>query len=102
MKRYAKPMTVLVTPPDSGVSMDAAPESSFDIESLLEQSLNILSREIRNLARMSASGKLEGSDAKDLVSYVKLLSELKQEQQEKAASMTDEELANAAKQTNES
>ncbi len=64
----------------------------FDVEALLNKGAEILRREITNLMRLSAKGKLEGGDARDLVAYIKLLSELKTEQQAALKNMTDEEL----------
>jgi hypothetical protein len=63
-----------------------------DISTLLNQGSLVLSREIHNLLLESAVGKLEAGSARDLVAYLKLLHELKKEQENKLANLTDEEL----------
>jgi len=45
-----------------------------------------------NLMSKSSGGKLPPADARDLATYVKLLSELKKEQAETLANLTPEEL----------
>lgn len=69
-----------------------APEP-FDVERLLSSGAEILRREIVNLMRESSSGKLEPNSARDLVNYIKLLSELKEKQAKELENLSDEELA---------
>lgn len=69
---------------------------AMDIDALLLRTGLILQREVKNLTIASASGKLLPAHAKDLVAYIKLLSELKAEQENQAAAMTDDELKAAA------
>lgn len=64
----------------------------FTLESQLEKATEILRREITNLMIESSSKKLSPSSAKDLVAYIKLLSELKAEQQEDLSKLTEEQL----------
>ena len=75
---------------------EEAPVANFDVVSLLDKAGLILQREVTNLAIASASGKLLPAHARDLVAYVKLLHDLKREQEDTAASLTDEELKAAA------
>lgn len=85
MKRYAKPTTALPAPA-------AIPDGTFDVVELLGKSSELLRREILNLMAESARGKLSPNSAKDLVAYIKLLNELKQEQEEALAKLDDDEL----------
>lgn len=90
MRRIAKPMTVFPVAQEEQHSELGLPE--LDIEALLSKSAEILRREITNLMTASARGKLEAADSRDLVAYIKLLSELKTEKQKELASLTDEQL----------
>lgn len=67
-------------------------EHEFDIDDLLGRTMEILRREIKHLMTASADGKLVSNNAKDLVAYVKLLSDIKQEQDEFLRNLTDEQL----------
>lgn len=64
----------------------------FTLESQLEKATEILRREITNLMIESSSKKLSPASAKDLVAYIKLLSELKAEQSETLEGLSDEQL----------
>lgn len=89
MRRYAKPTTQLPTQP-------SVPEGSFDVVELLEKGGELLRREILNLMSESSRGKLSPNSAKDLVAYIKLLNELKAEQQEELEGLDDEALRKLA------
>ena len=89
MKRYVKPNTVIS---DSGIKTEAAPAGELDITDLLEKGGEILRREITNLMVESSGKKLSPNSAKDLVSYLKLLTELATEQKKALSEMTDEDL----------
>jgi hypothetical protein len=90
VKRIVRaPNTVIPTPAD----VDTSELPDFDVEKLLANSGAILAREIKNLMMASSRGKLEASDARDLVAYIKLLSELKEAQKAEMADMTEEQLA---------
>lgn len=71
--------------------------AEFDVESLLSKGGEILKREIRNLLRESANGKLSAGSARDLVAYLRLLSELKIEEHEVANKLSTDELEALAK-----
>lgn len=95
MKRYIK------SPPPAesrGASTGtppaaAAPETGiFDVEDLLAKTGEILRREVLNLMSKSSGGKLSPTDARDLVNYVRLLAELKAEQDAVLSELSDEEL----------
>lgn len=89
MNRLSKPNQLTDTHPE-----DAEP---LDVSKLLDKGAAILRREITNLMRESSSGKLSPGSARDLVQYLRLLHELKAEQQEQLANLTDEELLNLTK-----
>lgn len=100
MKRYAKAPNTIVHP--AGQPSETPPPYSeelvdFDIERMLAQGGEILRREIRNLMSASAKGKLDAAGARDLVAYLKLLSELKAQQQAEFADMDEEELKKFSK-----
>lgn len=59
---------------------------------MLAKGAEILRREISNLMIESSGKKLSSASAKDLVNYLKLLSEIKLEQEKFLGSLTDEEL----------
>jgi hypothetical protein len=64
----------------------------ISIQRLIDDSLLILFREIRNLTILSVRGKLESTEARDLRDHLKLLFELKDREQETLKNLTDEEL----------
>lgn len=66
--------------------------SEISVDRLIDDGLLILYREIRNLKMLSANGKLEPNDAKDLRDHVKLLFELQLRQNQILKNLTDEEL----------
>lgn len=72
-------------------------EGDFDVNALLSRGGEILKREIRNLLRESANGKLGAGSARDLVAYLRLLSELKIDEEAAANELTEEELRKLAK-----
>lgn len=94
MKHIAKP-----NPSASAVEQQLAPSevTEFDVDVLLAKSGVILQREISNLLRASAAGKLDRGQSQDLVAYVRLLSDIAKEQKEYLASLTDEQIASLKK-----
>lgn len=74
------------------------PISEISIDRLIDDSLGVLYREIKNLVSLSARGKLEPNDARDLRDHLKLLFELKAREKDSLAGITDEQIkAQAAK-----
>lgn len=69
----------------------------FDVEALLAKGGEILKREFRNLMRESASGKLSPGSARDLSTYLRLLSELKIDESAAANALTEAELRKIAR-----
>jgi hypothetical protein len=94
MKRYPV-KTVQMNVPKEAVKDDSS--EAFDVEQLLNRGGIILRREVQNLLMESSAGKLSPTSARDLVAYVKLLSELKAEQSKEISNLTDEELSALAK-----
>lgn len=97
MKRYAKPVTAL---PQDKEPMDAAPPppiSDISVTRLIDDGLVALYREMKNLLMMSAKGKLDPANAKDLRDHMKLLFELKAQEAGSLKDITDEELKAQAK-----
>ena len=87
MKRYAKPMTEL---PKASLASEA--DITFDIEKLLDRGGLILARDLSNIMAEGSRGKLSATSARDLVSYIRLLSEIKESIEAELDSLTDEEL----------
>lgn len=84
-------------PSDPGTQQDAATGvSSLDIENLLDKCAVVLQREISNLMMESSGKKLGPASARDLVAYIKLLSELKANMKAELASLNDEALRKLA------
>lgn len=92
MKRII-PQTNNVAPSSPAVAPppDAA-AGVFDIDALLAKAGEIVRREIMNLMSESSGKKLSPASARDLVAYVKLLSEIKMERDKALSDMSDEEL----------
>ncbi len=93
MKRYPKPNTEIK---ETGAIMEET-SGAFDVQNELEMCEEILRREVRNLMSESSRGKLSEKSARDLSSYIKLLSEMRDEQREKLKDLTKEELEKLAK-----
>lgn len=90
MKRFIRQNTVLPSEPKP----DTIPNlgSDFDVVDLLDKGAEILKREISNLMIESSGKKLSPNSAKDLIGYLKLLNELKLEQNKTLGELSDEEL----------
>lgn len=70
---------------------DARPDA-LSIDDMLEDSILILSREIKNLRQESSLGLLSRDSSNALTGYIKLLKELKREEKELLDNLSDEEL----------
>lgn len=80
------------SPQEPEVSTDVGPAPTFDVEELLNKGGELLRREIANLLGESSRGKLSAASARDLVAYIRLLSELKEAQAAELADLPDAEL----------
>jgi hypothetical protein len=89
MKRYIVKNNTPIPPPDVDMEVHAGP---FDIDELLNKGGEILRREVSNLLMESSRGKLSSASARDIVSYIKLLSEIKESQKGDLENLTDEQL----------
>lgn len=75
-------------------------KESIEIKDLLKGSLESLSREINNIIHFSKMGKLNTNSSRDLVSYIKLLHEMKKEDDQLINDLTDQELHDFLKKNN--
>lgn len=92
--RYSEPTDLSgivareITPP---------PVSDISVQRLIDDGLIALYREIKNLLTLSARGKLEPNDARDLRDHLKLLFELKDRESDTLDGITDEDIEAQAK-----
>jgi hypothetical protein len=89
LKRYVKPSQTALPKQEEQAAVEPG---TFDVAEMLDKGAEILRREISNLMIESSGKKLSPNSAKDLVAYLKLLAELKLEQEKALADMSDEEL----------
>ncbi len=67
-------------------------DKEVDLQTLVKSSLSILNREIKALVFESSKGKLSKGSATDLVSYIKLLNELHDKEQELLENLSEDDL----------
>lgn len=91
MKRIAKPNTD-TTAYEKAKEIEVPLVSDISIQRLIDDSLTVLYREIKNLMKLSVPGKLDPNDARDLRDHLKLLFELKEREKERLDGITDEQL----------
>ncbi len=89
MKRIVKPNTEI---PQKKEPEESFVVSDVSIARLMDQGLTCLQREMKNLMMLTARGKLEPPEARDLRDTVKLLFELKDREAELLKGLTDEQL----------
>lgn len=99
MKRYIQEPRKANSVNDTQVpdSTDEQLGTDFDVQAQLEKLNVVLEREVRNLMGESSRGKLNAGSSRDLVAYIKLLSELKIEELKRLSELSDEEVAEFAK-----
>ena len=85
------------TPEGSEPKVQTPDVSDISISGLLDSGLIALYREMHNLLRLSAQGKLAAADARDLRDTIKLLFDMKAKENELLKGMSDEELETQAK-----
>lgn len=73
------------------------PLSEISVQSLIDDGLLALYREVKNIVIASSKGKLDAPTAKDLRDHLKLLFELKDRESQSLKGMTDEQLEAKAK-----
>lgn len=76
---------------------DTPPVSDISVQRLIDDSLQALYREIKNILVLSAKGKLDAPTARDLRDHLKLLFELKDREGESLHGLTDEALQEQVK-----
>ncbi len=101
MKRYVRPEPTKdgngMFQSNRPVPAEAPLVSDISINSLIEDGLVILYKEIKNLMGLSDKGKLTPPDARDLRDHLKLLFELKKQESDLLQGLTDEQLEEQAK-----
>lgn len=70
----------------------AEPSEEFTLDSLLVKATRVLRSDLQAITLEAGKGKLGPASARDLVAYVRLLSELKAGQEEDLSKLTDEQL----------
>jgi len=68
------------------------PAEEFTLESLLVKATKVLRSDLQAITLEATKGKLGPASARDLVAYVRLLSDLKADQEEDLSKLTDEQL----------
>lgn len=96
MKRIVKPSTSIDYTPKEKIVDPIS--SDISVDRLIDDGLLVLYREIHQLKLLSARGKLEAADARDLRDSIKLLFELKERESKSLQGVTDEELKERAKE----
>lgn len=91
MKHIVKPNTDL-TEYTKSKSLDPTTLSDISVARLIDDGLLALYREMKNLLMLSAKGKLDAANSRDLRDIVKLLFELKDRENESLRGLTDEQL----------
>jgi len=72
-------------------------QATTTLDELIDKSREILRREILNLMIKSSSGSLDRDASMSLVSYVKLLGELKEKETEELRNLSEEHLEKLSK-----
>lgn len=94
-------MKRIVHPPSFGeptIKPVDPPTGDISVARLIDDSLLALHREIKNLLMLSAKGKLDANNARDLRDHLKLLFELKDREGESLRGLTDDELKTKVKE----
>lgn len=80
------------TTPSQAPKVPDIPIADISIQRLIDDSLLVLYREVKNLMILSVKGKLDAADARDLRDHLKLLFELKDREADSLKGLSDEEL----------
>lgn len=72
--------------------MSRKTDDHIDSSKLLFDCINSLKTEIDSLRVLSSYGKLSSNSSRDLIEYIKLLNELKKQEDASVSNMTDDEL----------
>ncbi len=104
MKRTIVSSSLSSVPPTSNATAVASPQATAspqaiplvdlaaDIPTMMNASMEILRREIRNLMMESTNGKLGKASATDLVQYIKLFNDLLEKEDDFLENLSDDEL----------
>lgn len=88
MKHYAKPVVMQAPSPKP----EEVPISEISIDSLIDDGLLALHREIKNIVKQGVHGKLDAPTARDLRDHLKLLFEIRDRELEGAKGLTNEQI----------
>lgn len=92
MKRYPTKPPIVMNWPDEKVVIPDPVISEISVDSLINDGLLALYREIKQLLSLSSKGKLDAPSARDLRDHVKLLFEIKDRESDMLKSLTPEQL----------
>jgi len=94
MKYVVKPnqSSISATPKVADISV-----SDISVTRLIDDGLLAIHREMKNLLMLSAKGKLDAANARDLRDTVKLLFELQVRENDSLRGLTDDQLKEQAK-----
>jgi len=93
-------MKYVPKPNQSSITETKEPESfvsDISVTRLIDDGLLAIHREMKNLLMLSARGKLDAAQARDLRDTVKLLFELQARENDSLRGLTDEQLKEQAK-----
>jgi hypothetical protein len=94
-------MKYVIKPNQSSISatpkVAEIPASDISVARLIDDGLLAIHREMKNLLMLSAKGKLDAAQARDLRDTVKLLFELQAREGDSLRGLTDEQLKEQAK-----
>lgn len=80
--------------------IETAIKPDDEIRELLKHSVKLLWNEINHISNLSKKGKLDLNNSRDLINYVKLFREMKKDEDEFIAELTDKELDDLLKKNN--
>lgn len=83
---------IIETETTDGFKVSIKDDEPNDISNMLSKTVEVLRREVTHLLGESTNGKLSRSSSADLVAYVKLLSDLHQQEQETLSNLSEKEL----------
>lgn len=92
MKRYAKPNQLTNLSPILAPKVKDPLISDISVDSLINDGLLALYREIKNILTLGVGGKLPPEAARDLREHLKMLFEIKDREAEHLQNLSDEQL----------
>lgn len=96
-KRPPDPLAGKLPPPEPIRIEEKKDPNEVNLDSLLNQAMNLVRSELVCIEMASEIGKLEPEFSRDLVAYTKLIYDLKNDSSDALLDYSDEELAHLAK-----